>query len=170
MATFSPSRKRISKSLGYPGLPMRCPFCFYEATRVVDSRPIEHGASTRRRRECESCSQRFTSYERAEVPFVVVKRDGRHEAFDSDKVRAGLIRALADGVVTPEEIAMAVGRIETELRTAQGAITSDDIGRMVLEYLRTIDEAAYLRFASVHKEFRHASDFEREAAALERAD
>ncbi len=103
------------------------------------------------------------------MPFVVVKRDGRHEAFDSDKVRDGLIRALADSVPS-EEIAVAVGRIETDLRVGQGAVTSDDIGRMVLEYLRTIDEAAYLRFASVHKEFRDASDFEREAAALERAD
>lgn len=169
-AAFLSVRRTLATPLGYPGSRMRCPFCASNATRVVDSRPIERGASIRRRRECESCAERFTTYERAEAPLLIRKRDGRYQAFDSHKVQAGLIRALADHIVDPDEITIAVGRVETELRVAPGVVTSDDIGRMVLEYLRTIDEAAYLRFASVHKEFRDASDFEREAAALDRSD
>lgn len=145
---------------------MRCPFCASGDTRVVDSRPIEQGASIRRRRQCEVCGERFTTYERAEVPLLIRKRDGRLQAFDPEKVRAGLERALADRVVADEEITAAVAAIEADLRMAGGEVTSDDVGRLVLAYLRTIDEAAYLRFASVHKEFRDASDFEREAASL----
>lgn len=149
---------------------MRCPFCEADDTRVIDSRPIERGQSIRRRRACEQCAERFTTYERAEVPLLIRKRDDRVQAFDPEKVRAGLDRALADHTVTDEEIGLAVGRIENELRVAGGEATSDDVGRLVLDYLRTIDEAAYLRFASVHKEFRGAADFEREAAALDRPD
>lgn len=147
---------------------MRCPYCTADDTRVVDSRPIEGGTSIRRRRQCETCAERFTTYERAEVPLLIRKRDGRIQPFDPEKVRAGLIRALADNAVDPDEISVAVGRIENELRVMPEQATSDDVGRLVLAYLRTIDEAAYLRFASVHKEFRAAADFEREAAALER--
>jgi transcriptional repressor NrdR len=149
---------------------MRCPYCTSEDTRVVDSRPIEQGASIRRRRECEHCAERFTTYERTEVPLLIQKRDGRFQPFDQEKVRAGLDRALADHVVTSDEITVAVGRIENELRVAPGQVTTDDVGRLVLEFLRTVDEAAYLRFASVHKEFRDASDFEREAASFDRSD
>jgi len=149
---------------------MKCPFCASGETRVIDSRPVENGSSIRRRRECEACDSRFTTYERLEAPLMVRKRDGSLQVFQSEKVRAGILRALADEAPTEDEVSAVIGAIEAGLRSQGREVVSDEIGRQVLSYLRTLDDAAYLRFASVHKDFRDARDFEREVAALERSD
>lgn len=145
---------------------MRCPFCSVDDTRVIDSRPAEQGAVIRRRRQCGSCGHRFTTYERASVAVRVRKRDGRIEPFEAAKLRSGLERALADRPVAPATLDRVVGRIEAEIGEDSSLIDSDSIGRMVLDQLRQLDEAAYIRFASVYKDFEGASDFEREMADL----
>ena len=149
---------------------MKCPHCGAFESRVVDSRPAEQGAAIRRRRQCESCNQRFTTYERLASPLLIRKRNGTLQVFSVDKVRLGLVRALAGGDVNTEQITNAVAHIEAMVGSMGSEVTSDDVGQLVLTYLRGVDEAAYLRFASVHKDFRDASDFEREAATLDRAD
>jgi transcriptional repressor NrdR len=146
---------------------MHCPFCGSGDTRVVDSRPAEQGRAIRRRRECESCSDRFTTYERTESLLMVSKRSGRTEPFRTDKLQRGLENALADRPVGTGTLAELVDTIEAELRAIGTVVSSDEIGRQVLSRLREIDEVAYLRFASVYKEFQGAQDFEREMAALE---
>ncbi len=147
---------------------MRCPLCATEDTRVIDSRPAEGGGAIRRRRECLVCGERFTTFERPAIGATVVKRSGRREAFDRKKVRRGLESALADRPVPEGIINEIVARIEASARGGSALVTSDELGRAVLAELRDLDEVAYLRFASVYKEFQEASDFEREAAALER--
>ncbi len=145
---------------------MRCPLCDADDTRVVDSRPAEGGAAIRRRRECESCGSRFTTYERADVAVVVVKRDGSREPFRPEKVRLGVGPSLTDRPVTARQVDELVKRVES-FAAAQGReVTSDEIGREVLEALRALDEVAYVRFASVYKDFQGARDFQREVAAL----
>lgn len=146
---------------------MRCPFCGEEDTRVVDSRPAEGGATIRRRRECETCGNRFTTYERREQAIVVRKRDGSAEPFSPAKVLAGVSNAMADREVSPDLLDALVTDIEAFAEERGPEITTEQIGRHVLEALRGIDEVAYLRFASVYKDFSGASDFEREMAALE---
>ncbi len=146
---------------------MRCPYCGADDTRVVDSRPAEGGSTIRRRRECEACHNRFTTYERREYALVVRKRDGSAEPFSPGKIVSGVSRAMVGRDVLP-------GSLEALVRTVEGfaeehgpEVSSAEIGHRVLEALRELDEVAYLRFASVHKEFEHAVDFEREVAALE---
>jgi transcriptional repressor NrdR len=140
---------------------MLCPACGAPTTRVIDSRPAEGGQTIRRRRECESCAHRFTTYERLEPQLIVRKRDGRLEPFSTAKLVAGISAALADRPVSGSSIE----------RLADGAqVTSEDIGAEVLSRLRALDEVAYLRFASVYKEFQDAADFEKEVAALESAE
>lgn len=146
---------------------MNCPFCGSAETRVVDSRPAEQGRAIRRRRECETCGDRFTTYERTESLLMVRKRSGRTEPFRTDKLRRGLESALADRPVGTGTLDELVDTIEAELRTVGTVVTSDEIGRQVLDRLRDLDEVAYLRFASVYKEFEGAQDFEREMATLE---
>lgn len=146
---------------------MRCPFCGADDTRVVDSRPAEAGAAIRRRRACEVCDQRFTTYERRDPVLMVRKRDGRLESFDSAKVRAGMVRALADPEGDPAALDAAVARIEAAAEEHGPEVPSEEIGRMVLAELRDLDEAAYLRFASVHKDFSGAPDFTREMESLQ---
>lgn len=145
---------------------MRCPFCGADDTRVVDSRPADAGAAIRRRRHCETCGNRFTTYERRESVPMVRKRDGRLEPFSAEKVRTGVANALADREVADGAIETLVADIEA-FAESEGEVGTDEIGRRVLEALRHLDEVAYLRFASVYKEFEGASDFEREMAALE---
>jgi len=145
---------------------MRCPYCGAEDTRVVDSRPAEGGATIRRRRACEQCENRFTTYERRETTPMVRKRDGRTEPFSAGKVRAGVASALADREMGEGVVDALVADIEG-FAVSEGEVGTDEIGRRVLEGLRHLDEVAYLRFASVYKEFEGASDFEREMAELE---
>ena len=148
---------------------MRCVICGADDTRVVDSRPSEGGLSIRRRRECISCQHRFTTYERAAVTLVVRKRDGSLEAYDPRKIRRGVENALADRPVPAGTIDTILARIEAAGHSNGPEVSADEIGREVLMGLREVDEVAYLRFASVYKEFQGASDFEREMASMEEA-
>ncbi|VAV92437.1 Ribonucleotide reductase transcriptional regulator NrdR [hydrothermal vent metagenome] len=148
---------------------MQCPLCQSEDTRVVDSRSADRDTAIRRRRSCPACGHRFTTYERAAVVHVH-KRDGRLEPFDAEKVRRGVNFCLADRAPETGTIDAIVNAIETRTITSSTDISADDIGRMVLDALKDVDHVAYLRFASVHKEFRGAEDFERELASLDASD
>ena len=149
---------------------MNCPACGVSETRVIDSRPAEGGAAIRRRRACEVCEHRFTTYERLEPQVVVRKRNGRLEAFSAPKLASGVSAALADRPVSGSAVEQLVAEIEDLLRAGAPQVTSEEIGHMVLERLKGLDEVAYLRFASVYKEFQGAADFEKEMAALDSAD
>lgn len=146
---------------------MLCPLCGADDTRVVDSRPADQGASIRRRRACGACGSRFTTYERAEAVLLVRKRDGQIEPFQTAKVRRGFEFALADRPIAADALDGMVERVEQHARAAGPVVESDVIGRAVLAELRGADEVAYVRFASVYKEFQGLSDFERELAGLE---
>jgi transcriptional repressor NrdR len=150
---------------GYAGA-MRCPLCTTDDTRVVDSRPADEGLAIRRRRACPRCGHRFTTFERPSA-VIVIKRDGRRQSFDASKVRLGVEITMADRPIAQDAIDDLVGTVERAAYTSQGSIHADEIGRVVLEGLKDIDEVAYLRFASVYKEFQKASDFEREVAAMD---
>lgn len=147
---------------------MECPQCGATDTRVIDSRPAESGQAIRRRRNCERCGGRFTTYERPEPQ--VRKRDGRIESFSPAKLGTGVSAALADRPVSGAAIQGLIARVEAEVRRLGNVVDTEQIGRRVLEGLRDLDEVAYLRFASVYKEFKGAADFEREVASLESAD
>jgi len=150
---------------------MRCPTCGASDNHVVDSRPAEDGRAIRRRRECESCEDRFTTYERLEPQLMVRKRNGRLEAFSSTKLTSGVSAALADRPVSGSQVEALVAEVEDSLRSSGGSqVTSEQIGHQVLEQLKGLDEVAYLRFASVYKEFKGAADFEKELAELESAE
>jgi transcriptional repressor NrdR len=148
---------------------MRCPYCSADDDKVVDSRPADEGAAVRRRRECLACSRRFTTYERVdELPFTVVKRAGAKEPFDPEKVRSGVERAVAGSAITPETVDALVAEVEERLRAMGPEVTSDLVGRTVLEALRGVDPVSYLRFASVYKGFDTIGDFEREVTELQK--
>lgn len=149
---------------------MRCPTCGNEDTRVIDSRPAEGGLSIRRRRQCGNCGDRFTTYERAEPQLMVRKRNGRLEAFSPLKLASGVSAALADRDVSGSEVQELVSEVEASLREVGPQVSSERVGREVLERLKGLDEVAYLRFASVYKDFKGAADFEKEMAELESAD
>ncbi len=149
---------------------MLCPVCGAPSTRVVDSRPAEGGQAIRRRRECEGCGQRFTTYERLEPQLMVRKRNGRLEPFSAAKLAAGISAALADRPVSNSTIERLVEEVGASFNDAGSQVTSEEIGREVLERLRALDEVGYLRFASVYKDFQGAADFEKEVAALESAE
>jgi transcriptional repressor NrdR len=146
---------------------MRCFHCGAADTRVIDSRPAEGNAAIRRRRLCEACGERFTTYERREPATMVRKRDGRLEPFAPEKIAAGVSSALAGRPVQERAVAVLVSEIESRAQAYGGPVPTAEIGQWVLEALRPLDEVAYLRFASVYKEFEGASDFEKEMAALE---
>ncbi len=150
-------------------MPMRCPWCNADDDRVVDSRPADSGGSIRRRRECAACSRRYTTFERIEdVGLLVVKRDGSKEPFDREKLAAGIRNALADRPVMPTEVEEMVDRIQGRLRRRGPEVSSQLAGSEVLAALRKTDEVAYLRFASVYKDFEGAADFERELVSLQK--
>ena len=140
---------------------MRCPYCGHHDLKVVDSRDSEVGEAIRRRRECLQCGQRFTTYERIEtVPFFVTKKDGRREDFDPQKLFTGLKKATEKRDISPERLRAIVDDIEAELRrSGRVEIPSGEIGEMVMVRLRDLDEVAYIRFASVYREFKDVSDF-----------
>lgn len=146
---------------------MRCPWCGHAEDKVVDSRPAERNEAIRRRRECLSCGRRFTTYERVEqVALSVLKRDGTMEPFDRDKMAAGIRKALVNRPVGEEQLASLLSKIEARLRRKGPEITSQQIGLEILSSLQKLDQVAYLRFASVYKDFQQASDFEREMGIL----
>lgn len=146
---------------------MRCPQCGAVDSRVVDSRPAEDQTAIRRRRECVSCGRRFTTYERLAPVLVVRKRDGHLEPFSGVKLRAGVESAVADRPVAPGQVDSLLEEIEATVASAGGPVSSDAIGSWVLAGLRTIDEVAYLRFASVYEDFEGPDDFERALEELE---
>lgn len=145
---------------------MRCPSCGYLESKVVDSRPSDDGSSIRRRRECLECKHRFTTYERlGDNPLLVTKSDGSSETYDRNKLMRGVTVACAKRPVTPEQINMLIDDIEAEMRTIpRSQITSKNLGNMVLERLEKVDDVAYVRFASVYKDFKNIEEF---ASALE---
>jgi transcriptional repressor NrdR len=146
---------------------MKCPACNHSDSRVLDSRPVEDGASIKRRRECPSCGKRFTTYEVVDtVPIAVIKRDGHREFFDKHKLMLGIERACQKRPVSAEAVANA---IELELQNSIVAeISSTDIGEMVLAKLREMDIVSYIRFASVYREFRDIDSFVSEINSLNR--
>ena len=147
---------------------MRCPKCGCEESKVVDSRPSENNDAIRRRRECTKCGFRFTTYERCEeLPLVVVKRDGRKEPFDRQKLMRGLVTATVKRDVPLSALSSLIDDIESELR--DGGITevsSVDLGGMVLKRLVSIDKVAYVRFASVYRDFKDVDEFSEELRSL----
>jgi transcriptional repressor NrdR len=148
---------------------VRCPRCKADDTKVIDSREAEEGASIRRRRSCAGCSHRFTTYERLEeVPLVVVKSSGGREPYDRSKVVAGVSAASKGRPVSFEQIESLADDLEDQVRLQGSEVTSSDIGRLVLEHLRGLDEVVYLRFASVYKNFDDAADFQRELRLLQK--
>lgn len=150
---------------------MQCPSCGASDNRVVDSRPAEDGRAIRRRRECETCEDRFTTYERLEPQLMVRKRNGRLEAFSTTKLTSGVSAALADRPVSGSQVETLVAEVEESIRASGGAqVTSEQVGHEVLERLKSLDGVAYLRFASVYKEFEGVADFEKELAELESAE
>jgi transcriptional repressor NrdR len=143
---------------------VRCPVCASIDDKVVDSRLAEDGAAIRRRRECLGCGRRFTTYERVDdVPLLVVKRSGHREPWDRAKVVAGLRAAAKNRPLADEQLDDIAVQVEEEVRLAGPEVTSEQVGLAVLDRLRAVDEVAYLRFASVYKDFADADDFAREA-------
>ncbi len=149
---------------------MRCPYCRYEQSKVVDSRASEEGRSVRRRRECLSCSQRFTTYERIEsTPLMVVKRDGRRERFQREKILDGIMTACEKRPVAVDKLQQLVDDIEYKLvADTAGEVRSEVIGKLVMERLQELDDVAYVRFASVYRQFKDLDAFEEELAKLKR--
>lgn len=145
---------------------MRCSVCGADDTKVIDSRPADRGTAIRRRRSCAACGSRFTTYERGTPVLMVRKRSGLVETFSSDKLSAGVMAAVADRPVSAQAVSDLVEDIESTVANEQGPFPSEEIGRLVLEGLRQLDKVAYLRFASVYKDFQDAEDFEREMATL----
>ena len=135
---------------------MKCPFCGYEESKVIDSRPTDEGEKIRRRRECIKCTKRFTTYEIIEnVPILVVKKDKNREVFDRSKLIKGMLTACEKRPVSIETIERAVSEIETTLQNSlDREVTSVHIGELVMEGLKDVDEVAYVRYASVHRQFK----------------
>lgn len=140
---------------------MKCPFCGYEESKVIDSRPTDEGERIRRRRECMKCAKRFTTYEIIEsVPILVVKKDKSREAFDREKLIRGMVRACEKRHVSMDTIENAVTEIEASLQNSlDREVSSVKIGELVMEKLKEIDEVAYVRFASVYKHFKDVNAF-----------
>jgi transcriptional repressor NrdR len=147
---------------------VRCPFCGTDEDRVVDSRPADDGAAIRRRRACAGCGRRFTTFERVdEIPLLILKRDGSKEQFDPAKVVSGLAKACKNRPITDAQIVRITNDIEETLRArGQREVESQEVGIELLNALRDLDAVAYMRFASVYKDFQDPADFERELADL----
>lgn len=147
---------------------MRCPFCSFHESKVVDSRAAEDGAAIRRRRECLQCGRRFTTYETIEaIPVMVVKKDGRREVFDHNKLLNGLVKACEKRKISAEALADITRNIEREvLNSMEREVSSQQIGEMVMDQLRDLDEVAYVRFASVYRHFTDINKFMQELEVL----
>ena len=147
---------------------MKCPFCGYTESKVIDSRPAEEGATIRRRRECLACSKRFTTYEIIErLPLVVVKRDGSRQSFDKVKLINGMVRACEKRPVALQTLEQIADEIEQELQSnLEREVSTVDVGEMVMKRLKRIDEVAYVRFASVYRSFKDINTFMEELSKL----
>jgi len=147
---------------------MRCLFCGHMESKVIDSRSTEEGNTIRRRRECLECGKRFTTYEKIEtIPMIVVKKDGTRETFDRDKVLNGILRACEKRPVTLADIEKLIDDIESKLyNMLEREVTSERVGEMVMERLQKIDDIAYVRFASVYRQFKDINSFMDELAKI----
>ncbi len=147
---------------------MRCPFCTYLEDKVVDSRESKEGDSIRRRRECLKCGRRFTSYERIdEIPYMVVKKDGRRETFNRNKIMSGLLRACEKRPISAIQLEQIVDEIEKNVQeSAERELPTTQVGKIIMRRLKTLDKVAYVRFASVYLEFEDVSEFMSELKIL----
>ncbi len=147
---------------------MKCPFCGYEESKVIDSRPTDEGERIRRRRECLQCAKRFTTYEMIEsLPIIVIKKDGSRETFDRQKLLTGMLRACEKRPVSIEMLDRAISDIETVIQNSlDREVSSDKIGELVMDKLKGIDEVAYVRFASVYRQFKDINTFMNELNKL----
>lgn len=147
---------------------MKCPFCDFSGTKVLDSRSANENKSIRRRRECEKCARRFTTFEMVEeTPLIVIKKDGSREEFSREKILRGLIRACEKRPVSMERLEMLVSEVEMQLRTtAHAEVDSLRIGEIVMEQLYPVDEVAYIRFASVYRQFKDINMFLKELTQI----
>ncbi len=147
---------------------MKCPFCSFEESKVIDSRPTDEGQRIRRRRECLSCGKRFTTYEIIEsLPIIVIKKDKSRETFNRDKLMKGLLRACEKRPVSIDTLDNMIDEIETTLQNSlDREVSSEKIGQLVMEKLKKIDEVAYVRFASVYRQFKDINTFMRELNKL----
>jgi transcriptional repressor NrdR len=150
---------------------MKCPFCGFLEDKVVDSREAKDGGSIRRRRECLECGRRFTSYERIdEIPYMVVKKDGRREIFDRAKVMSGLLRACEKRPISSPQLESIVDEVEKNVQdTVDRELSTNDLGKIIMKRLKALDKVAYVRFASVYLEFEDVSEFMTELKNLVRA-
>ena len=150
---------------------MRCPFCGHLEDKVVDSRESKEGDSIRRRRECLECGRRFTSYERIdEIPYMVVKKDGRRETFERNKIMAGLLRACEKRPISAGQLESIVNDVEKAVQdTPDRELSTNDIGKLIMKQLKALDKVAYVRFASVYLEFEDVSEFMTELKYLVRS-
>ena len=140
---------------------MKCPFCGHENTRVIDSRPAEENNSIRRRRVCDECNKRFTTYEKIEtIPLIIIKKDNNREAYDRSKIEAGVLRACHKHPVSADQLNQLVENVETEIFNMEAKeIPSQVIGELVMNKLKDLDAVAYVRFASVYREFKDINTF-----------
>lgn len=147
---------------------MRCPYCGYGESKVIDSRPAEEGSTIRRRRECLACQKRFTTYEIIErLPLVVIKRDGSRQTFDKIKVMNGMLRACEKRPVSIQSLEKISDEVEQELQNyLEREVNTTEIGEMVMERLKSVDEVAYVRFASVYRQFKDINTFLEELTKL----
>jgi transcriptional repressor NrdR len=146
------------------GMDMKCPYCGYSDSKVIDSRPTEDDLSIRRRRGCLQCGKRFTTYETVEqVPVMVVKRDGSRQAFDKEKMLRGMIRACYKRPVSAADLENAANEVELEVRSSnKREVDAQYVGDLVMEKLKALDEVSYVRFASVYRQFKDISTFREE--------
>ncbi len=151
---------------------MKCPFCGFIEDKVIDSRPTDEGSAIRRRRECTKCSKRFTTYEKVEsLPLMVIKKDRSRQPFDREKLMNGLLRACEKRPISINELEKMVENIEAQLHNSlQREVTTEYIGEMVMSKLKTMDEVAYVRFASVYRQFKDINTFMDELKNLLRDD
>ena len=140
---------------------MKCPFCSHENTRVIDSRPAEENNSIRRRRVCDECGKRFTTYEKIEtIPLIIIKKDNNRETYDRAKIEAGVLRACYKRPVSANQINQLIDEVETEIfNMEEKEIPSDVIGEIVMNKLKNLEAVAYVRFASVYREFKDINTF-----------
>lgn len=147
---------------------MQCPRCHHNSLKVVDSRPADEGRAIRRRRECENCGYRFTTFERIEqTPLLVIKKDGTREEFNREKIMRGLVRAAEKRPITMDQMTTVVDNVERDIRqNGENEIKSNDIGELVMKYLAKLDDVAYIRFASVYRQFKDMNVFMQEVQEL----
>ncbi len=140
---------------------MKCPFCGHENTRVIDSRPADENNSIRRRRVCDECAKRFTTYEKVEtIPLIVIKKDNNREAYDRSKIEAGVLRACHKRPISANQINQLVDEVETQIfNREEKEISSSEIGELVMDKLKNLEAVAYVRFASVYREFKDINTF-----------